>query len=302
MHFDLTDLKIFVHIAESTSITKGAKKAFISAAAASVRIKEMEVQLSTKLLYRNSKGIELTPAGIRLLRHAKIILRQVEHLKTEFSSYSGSEFGHIRIYANTTATSEFLPDLLAYFLANSPGVTVDLQERQNNEIIRSVIDGTTDIGIVAGVTEVRNLRKIDFSTDELVIVCPQKHPMARRKSATFQDTLNYHHIGLHDGATIIQFLKEKANQLNELLNLRIQVSSFESIFRMVQAGVGVAIVPHSIYAKLNTIYNVKKLDLAEEWSTRQRSLLVRDISALPGCAIKLINKLLSDNGKPNIKN
>ena len=105
MHFDLPDLRLFIHIAESPSLTQGARKAFLSPAAASARIKALENQLGSRLLYRDSRGVELTPAGQRLLQHARLIMRQVDYLKSEFTEYGTDAVGHIRIFANTTAVT-----------------------------------------------------------------------------------------------------------------------------------------------------------------------------------------------------
>lgn len=121
MHFDLADLRLFIHIAESPSLTQGAKRAFLSPAAASARIKALESQLETRLLYRDSRGVEVTPAGERLLQHARLIMRQVDYLKSEFTQYGGDSTGHMRIFANTTAVTEFLPEILAGFLSKRPG-------------------------------------------------------------------------------------------------------------------------------------------------------------------------------------
>lgn len=105
MHFDLSDLRLFVHIAEAESITGGARRAHISTPAVSTRIKDLEGQLGSRLLYRSSKGVQLTPAGEKFLRHARGILRQVDFLKMIFQN----------MVARTLATSEFsliLPLLL----------------------------------------------------------------------------------------------------------------------------------------------------------------------------------------------
>ena len=147
MHFDLADLRLFIHIAESPSLTQAAKRAHLSLAAVSVRIKALENQLNTRLLYRDSRGVEITPAGQRLLQHARVIMRQVDHLKHDFQEQADGDAGHIRIFANTTAVTEFMPDILAHFLSGHPGVTVDLQERLTRDIVRGVLDGTTDLGI-----------------------------------------------------------------------------------------------------------------------------------------------------------
>lgn len=205
MHFDLADLRLFIHIAESPSLTQGAKRAFLSPAAASARIKALESQLETRLLYRDSRGVEVTPAGERLLQHARLIMRQVDYLKSEFTQYGGDSTGHMRIFANTTAVTEFLPEILAGFLSKRPGVTVDLQERLSRDIVRGVLDGTADMGIIAGPVEASGLQVLHFSTDHLVLILPVDHPLATQPAVTLEQTLAYQHIGLHEGSTLLSF-------------------------------------------------------------------------------------------------
>ncbi len=234
MHFDLADLRLFIHIAESPSLTQGARRAFLSPAAASARVKALEGQLGSRLLYRDSRGVELTPAGQRLLQHARLIMRQVEYLKSEFTEYGSDAAGHIRIFANTTAVTEFLPEILAGFLAARPGVTVDLQERLSRDIVRGVLDGSTDLGIIAGPVAASGLQVLHFSTDRLVMAVPQGHPLAGQARVRLRDTLQFQHIGLPEGTTLHAFLYERVEQMGEQLSLRIQVSSFEAICRMIE--------------------------------------------------------------------
>ncbi|EJM74846.1 DNA-binding transcriptional LysR family regulator [Pseudomonas sp. WPR_5_2] len=293
MHFDLTDLRLFIHIAEASSLTQGARRAFISPAAASVRIKALEAQLNSHLLYRDSKGVDLTDAGKKLLQHARLIMRQVGYLKTEFAEFGTDSSGHIRIFANTTAVTEFLPELLAGFLAARPGVTVDLRERLSRDIIRGVLDGSTDIGIIAGPVAAKNLQVLHFSTDRLVLVVPKEHELTQRKHIKLRDTVAFHHVGLQEGSTLQAFVRDQAELLGETLVWRIQLSSFEAVCRMVEAGVGIGVIPESAAIRNSKTMNLAILSLDEPWVVRERSILVRDIEALPGC-VKALIALLQD--------
>ena len=293
MHFDLVDLRLFIHIAESPSLTQGARKAFISPAAASARIKSLEENLASRLLYRDSRGVELTPAGELFLQHARVIMRQVDYMKSEFTEYDTEASGHIKIFANTTAASEFLPEILAGFLAERPGVTVDLQERLSRDIVRGVMDGSTDMGIIAGPVEADSLQVIHFSTDQLILVTPLDHPLARCKSIKLADTLAYPHIGLHEGTTLLRFLHEQVALHGKTLNMRIKVYSFEAMCRMVEAGVGIAILPESSAHRHQQTIGLSVIELDEPWRVRERSILVRDLQALPKVTRALINRVLA---------
>ncbi|MBM7061735.1 LysR family transcriptional regulator [Pseudomonas sp. UL073] len=291
MHFDLADLRLFIHIAESPSLTQGAKRAFLSPAAASARIKALEGQLGSRLLYRDNRGVELTPAGQRLLQHARLIMRQVEYLKGDFTEHGADQGGHIRIFANTTAVTEFLPEVLAGFLGARPGVTVDLQERLNRDIVRGVLDGSSDLGIIAGPVVAPGLQAIHFSTDRLVLGVPVGHPLSQRAAVTLRDTLEYPHVGLHEGSTLQTFLRDQVERMGASLQLRIQVSSFEAICRMIETGVGIGVIPESAALRHSRTMQLSMVKLDEPWALRERSLLVRDLDSLPGCVRALIDTL-----------
>lgn len=292
MHFDLADLRLFIHIGESPSLTQGARRAHLSPAAASARIKALEAQLDTRLLYRDSRGVELTPAGHTLLTHARLVMRQVDYLKAEFTQFGGDSAGHIRIFANTTAVTEFLPEVLAGFLAQRPGVTVDLQERLSRDIVRGVLDGSTDMGIIAGPVEASGLQVMHFSTDRLVLIVPAGHELASRRQVTLKQTMAYQHIGLHDGSTLLTFLRDQVERMGETLALRIQLSGFEAICRMVEAGVGIGIIPESSASRHSHTMNLVTIALDEPWAERERSILVRELEALPGTVRALIKTLM----------
>ncbi|MCV6798059.1 LysR substrate-binding domain-containing protein [Achromobacter ruhlandii] len=291
MHFDLADLRLFIHIAESPSLTQAAKRAHLSLAAVSVRIKALENQLNTRLLYRDSRGVEITPAGQRLLQHARVIMRQVDHLKHDFQEQADGDAGHIRIFANTTAVTEFMPDILARFLAGHPGVTVDLQERLTRDIVRGVLDGTTDLGIVAGPVDAPELQTIHFSTDRLVLVVPNGHPLQEQDKVKLADAVRYPFITMHEGSTLVAFLRDQLERIGQRLPQRIQLYSFDSICRMVQAGVGVGVIPDSAARRYGAEMKLRVVELDEPWVVRERKLLVRDVDALPGCARELIEQI-----------
>jgi DNA-binding transcriptional LysR family regulator len=296
MHFDLADLRLFIHIAESPSLTQGARRAHLSPAAASARIKALEAQLDSRLLYRDSRGVELTPAGHKLLQHARLIMRQVDYLKSEFNQYGTDSAGHIRIFANTTAVTEFLPEVLAGFLAQRPGVTVDLQERLSRDIVRGVLDGSTDLGIIAGPVQAQGLEVLHFSTDRLVLAVPTGHPLAEDAKVRFEQTLTYQHIGLHEGSTLLTFLREQVEKLGGTLSLRIQLSSFEAVCRMIEAGVGIGVIPESAARRHSRTMELALIELDEPWAVRERSILVRELEALPGSVRALITLLAPNVG------
>lgn len=105
LHLDIADMRLFVNIAESRSLTRGAERSSLSLPAASLRIKNIEDSIDTRLFYRGNTGVTLTPPGETLLHHARTILQQLERLKGDLQAYTDGVKGHLRVSANTTRRS-----------------------------------------------------------------------------------------------------------------------------------------------------------------------------------------------------
>lgn len=289
MLFDLTDLRLLIYIAELKSLTRSAERIHMSLAAASSRVKELEARFGIRLIYRENKGIRLSPAGETLLHHAQLFMQQVERLKSDLQQYNNGIKGHIRIFANTTAVTEFMPEVLGNFLAKFPNVDVALEERLNQEILRGILEGTADIGIVAGQVPGHGLEIINFSTDRLVLATSLHHPVAAFKHIHFAETLGYDHIGLYEGSTLQHFLNQLVAESGKTLRLRIQVRSFEAMCRMVEANVGIAILPQSAAIRHRRSMRLAIVELSEPWAVRERSIVIQKLDALPHYARELVD-------------
>ncbi len=296
MNFDLTDLRLFVLAAEELNLTRAAARQHLSLAAASARIKALEEQGGLPLFKREARGLQLTAPGEAFLHHAREMLRQVSELRNDLHDYSGGLRGHLRVLANTTAVSDFLPELLPPFLAANPRVNIDLQERPNAEIARGVADGRADLGIVAGQVDRLGLQALHFSTDRLVLVTPRGHRLARRKVVAFAETLDEDAVGMHHGSTLQAFLAQESDKLGKPMKLRIQLASFDAMCRMIGAGVGVGVVPESAALRNRASLKLALVPLSDAWNVRERYLLARDFAQLPSYARNLVDAVREWHG------
>lgn len=294
IHFDLVDLRLFVYIAEENSLTCAAVRAHMSLPAASMRMKNIERSINTKLLNRESHGITLRPAGEVFLHHARQVLNQLENLSGDLQEFTQGVKGHVRIQANTTAITEFLPHVLQTYLIAHPEVNVDLRERPSSAIVRAVIDGAVDIGIVAGSVHTAGLHVTPYRNDRLVLAVATSHPLAREKSVSFADTLEYDYIALHEGSAIHSFLNRAAEALHVPLKIRIQVSSFEAVCRMIEAQIGIGILPESAARRLSRNLAIRLVPLRDSWAARNLLICVRDLESLPTFAQHLLDLLVAD--------
>lgn len=293
-HFDLTDLQLVVHIGDRQSLTRAAEKTYLSLPAASTRIKNLEEHFGTQLLYRTSQGVTLTPSGEALTRHARTVMRQIEQLRGEMQEFARGVKGHVRVLANTTAMTEFMPTVLGKFLAAHPDVNVELRERLSYLIVRAVADGSTDVGIVVGATPDPNLEFIPYRKDRLVLVAASGHPLAKESAVAFADTLNNDYVGLSEWSAIHPFLVQAAQALGRTFKFRIEVGNFEALCRMIETGVGIGVIPESVALRFSRVLNISIVPLTDEWSVRQLQICVRDRNALPAFAQELVNMLIAD--------
>lgn len=300
MQFDLTDLRLFVLTADEGNMTRAAERQHLSLAAASARIKSLEAQSGLSLLYREARGVRLTPPGEAFLYHARGVLRQAEQLRIDLQEYGGGLRGHLRVFANTTAVTDFLPEILPGFLSANPKINIDLQEKPNPEIARGVLDGRAEIGIVAGKVDTLGLEAIHFSTDRLVLATAKNHRFARRKKIAFTETLDEDAVGMQSGSTLQTFLAQITDALGKPLKLRIQLSSFDAMCRMIGAGVGVGIVPESAARRNQASMGIALIQLTDAWSVRERYILVRKRDALPRYAEALIETLCAHYREPAV--
>jgi DNA-binding transcriptional LysR family regulator len=284
MRFDLVDLSLFRHVVEAGSITHGAERAHLALAAASTRIRSMEESLGAALLIRNRQGVTPTPAGRALLAHARTLLTDIDRMQGELSAYSGGTAGQIRVLSNTHALTEFLPEALSAYLAEHPGISVDIDERTSDEIVGLVAEGAADLGIVSGTVDTGQLQTFPFRQDRFVLVAATGHPLAERDSAAFAEVLNHDFVGLDRLSAITRFLAEKAARIGRPMRLRVQLRSFDAVCRLVECRVGLGIVPETTARRAARAMAIRVVPLVDTWAARDLTLCLRDLTALPAFA------------------
>jgi DNA-binding transcriptional LysR family regulator len=291
MRFDLTDLSLFRHVNEAGSITHGAERAHLALAAASTRIRNMELALGAPLLVRARQGVTPTQAGRTLLQHARTMLAQAERLREDLGAYAGGLAGQVRVLSNTNALTEFLPEALSSFLTSHPNVSVDLEERLSDEIVGLIAEGVGDIGVVAGTVDAGQLTTYPFRRDRFVLVVARDHPLARRARIGFAEVLDHDFVGLDRASAIQRFLGSKASSAGRPLRLRVQLRSFDAVCRLVECNVGVGVVPATTARRAVKTMAIKAVELTDPWALRDLTICIRDLAALPPYARQLVEHM-----------
>lgn len=269
MNFDLNDFRLILNIAETKNLTRAAEKSFLSTPAASNRIKNLEHVLGLKILDRSSQGVELTEIGMIYLKYAKSIYHEIECLKGELAQFNDLIPGKLSIAANTTAITEYIPTALSEYLITHPHVDVNLKEMLSEDIVNLVADKRADLGIISGNIDTKNLQTIPLISSQLILIAPKTHPILEHTNVTLLDAIQYSVVTLHEGSAIQIFLHKLSQQLDKKINIRVQVSSYDSICQMVAAGAGIAIIPLATFRRLQHIHpNIEHREIDEKWAHR----------------------------------
>ncbi len=266
---------------EARSITHGAERSALALASASARIKSMETALGVPLLERQRRGVRLTAAGESLLDHARVVLHQVAAMQGELTARARGLKARIHMLANTSGASEHLPKALASFLAKYPAISVDIEERESAEIATALASGAADLGLAVEAMLPEGLDRFPFCDDRLVLIAPQGDEIAQRRRTAFRDIAPRDFIGLTEPSALQNHIAMQAAKLGVRLRIRARLRGFDAICQMVEAGVGLAIIPDAAARRYSRSMRIKMVRMADPWTSRRLAICMRNRQSLP---------------------
>lgn len=292
VRLDLYSLQVFLAVLEEGSIAAAAQREHIAASALSKRLAELERTLNVTLFQRHARGVEPTLAATALARRARALLHQTQDLTEEIRDFSAGLRGHVRIAANLSSITQFLPAQLRSFLQRHPHVQIDLEEKVSEAVTRAVLDNAADIGVYTQSDDEHGLDIYPYHRDVLAVITGAAHPLAQRERVAFVDTLDYDHVGMHRGSAANYLHLREAASLNRTLRLRFQVTSYDALVAMVRADMGLGIVPAQALSGY-TMQGLRLIPLVDAWAHRQLKLCTRSNAALSGASRLLLDHLLA---------
>ena len=295
MRIDPVSLRLFVAVVDTGTIAAAAEREYIAPSAVSRRLSDLEDQLQTQLLQRSNRGIAPTAAGMELLGMARSVLNDLDDIQRQMRDFSSGERGLVRVFANLSVITEFMPGCLRSFMARHPQVQVKLEERISSAVLQGVASNAADVGLYAhGNSQADGLVSLPYRRDELVLAVPIEHALAEREHVGIREALAYDFVGLHNGSYINQELLKAAQEQDLPFRCRMQVTSFDALALMVEAGMGIALMPRLIGERFGRLFGLRILRLDEPWAMRELRLCVRDICNLPRAARLFVEHLRAE--------
>ncbi len=288
----LRQLEMFKAIVETGRFTRAAERLYVAQPSVSQQINLLEDELGAKLFLRlKNRELIVTEAGRILKEHADFILRQCQLVRMEISSLTEDPTGTIRIGIGGHQLTSMLPPALVAFHERFPKVCVDIVNGTTPQLLQMLKLNQLDLGVVNFPVQVRELRTMLLFTEEMVVVIPRKHRFGKRRTIGPAEISKLPMV-LYDQSTSTRHrLDAFFREHNLMLQVIFELSSVEAMKRMVEAGLGAAIIPTS--ALLGSRSQVRTLRIEGAPLTRSVGLAIPMQQRLPN-VIEAVIELLKD--------
>lgn len=271
LHFDAVTARLVLALARDGSIARTAERENIAASAVSRRLADLEARLGLVLFDRGPTGVAPTAAGRTFTDHCRRIFREISDMNDAMAALSGGAVGHLRIAASSSALSGALPEVLARFSALYPAVTLDIREMAGQATLLAVEDAQVDLAIIADNYDFAALTVEVFQPDDVWVIAAPDHPLAAdldgRTPIPFARTFGHELVGVHHAGALDRLVTAAARDMGRDLDRRVQVETFPSLVRMVQAGFGIGFLRASS-RHLITATDLASAPLNEAWAAR----------------------------------
>jgi len=290
---DLKTLRLFVAVADCRSMARAAEQERIEPSAISKRIAQLEEDLGVELLLRGRRGVQMTPAGLALLEHARSVLFTMDRIVADAAAFAGGVQGHVRLIATASAIAEALPDDIASFMREPANerIKVDIEERFSRDLVREVRDGKASLGVCWDRVDFEGLAHRPYRRDRLALAVYAGHPLAGRASLAFAETLAFDHVGLPPTTAVHTMLQRAAASAGLAVSYRVVVSTFDAALRVVAANLGVSVVPLEVGRRSGAGADVELIPIEDAWAERSFAICCRDFAALAPASRRLVGHL-----------
>lgn len=244
---DLGELQVFLTVAREGSFSRAAERLFRTQPAVSLAIRKLEDDLGQPLFVRGARPVRLTDAGNLLRDYAERLLNLRDEVRKGLTELQGLERGELSLGVNESSIHALLP-ALGKFRQLHPGVQVRVHRMFSRDIPHEVLNYRLDLGAISYVPRDPQLQATEILKDELTLVVPLKHPLAKRREVEVNELAQEDFVAHIVESPFRRRVIELFARNRTTLNMPIEMPTIESIKRFVQMGMGVAIVPRMCVA------------------------------------------------------
>jgi LysR family transcriptional regulator, transcriptional activator of the cysJI operon len=244
-HLENFRLKVFRAVAENASFRKAGEELYLTQPAITQQIKALEEDLGVQLFDRTGTRVELTAAGLLLLRYVRQIDKLLGRAEQEIAALQGKQGGELRIGASTTISQYLLPRMLRQFRKEHPEIRLAVRSGNTEHIVDALIEQTVSLGLIEGPAHRRDVRTEPFLDDELVLIVPGSHEWADQASLSCEDLRGAPLLMRERGSgsrRVIESALVAGGLKLKSLNVTMELDSTEAIKSAVESGLGIGFV------------------------------------------------------------
>ena len=285
---DFDQIETFLEVARLSSFSRAAERRFRTQPAISSQIRALEEEVGARLLDRSGGKVAVTAAGKVFQRYAEETLEQRRIMLVALAEMHRVPRGEIVVSANEGTCLHILPEVFAEFKRQYPTVGVGVKRLEHNKILEAIIDNSCDFGIVSLPVPDKRLTVVPIHRDELIVITPPNHPLARQKKATVAEVVEYPLLLPKVGRTrdLLETLFHD-RRLKPIVSM--DLDSSELLKRFVAADVGIGFIPRSHVAEDLQAKALAALTLADARIQRELALVFRKDKALSRAALAFID-------------
>lgn len=255
---DFHQFQYVMAIAEEKSISKAAKKLYISQPSLSQYIMRLENNLGIKLFDRTTSSITLTFAGERYVETAKNILNLNTQMERELSDIAGSRKGRLAVGVPNQTGRHILPLVLPEFHKKFPEIELVVEEDVTMELEEMLLSGKIDIAILNLPIQNEKILYETISVERMFLVAPQEHPICLKSKLDNGNKLDFNYLKnekfvlLEQGQRMRLIVDEIFHESSFKPNILLEVKNLDTAYRIAAAGMGFTFVPENVIWLLNT--------------------------------------------------
>lgn len=254
---DYDQLTSFLEVAKLQSFSRAAEKIYRTQPAVSAQVRLLEQECGERLFDRSGKKVKLTPAGEILERYAQKIIQLHREALQAVAELNQTARGKLQIGANEATCLYVLPKTFARFRQLYPLVQISIYRNFSHKILQKVQESAVELGIVTLPITAGNMEVIPLFRDEIQVVAPANHPIAKNRSATVEEVANYPLILPKTGHTRV-VLDRLLRDHRDHIQVSMELASVETIKKFVGAGLGISLISRT-YAQPEVAAGVLKL-------------------------------------------
>ena len=253
MNLSFRQLRIFLEVARTSSVTRAAEALHLTPPAVSMQLKEIEAQVGLALFDRSGRTLTLSTAGEYFVVHARRMLAALRDAENAMGRFKRLEHGTLTVGMVSTA-KYFVPRLLALFRDEHPGIDVRLVVTANREALLARMDSSeVELSVMGRPPRELAARSEPFAAHPLVFVCPPGHPLLRIGHPPVAALAPYPFIVREQGSGTRHAMEQFFAEHRFEPRITMEMGSNETIKQAVMAGMGVSFLSlHTLSLELRT--------------------------------------------------